>query len=133
MKHQDQDNDTDIHLLGTGTWLDWLPNLPRPVIALGENDIYSVFLNGKDFVLPIGDSDEPVVGFYTTRYVAARNFKEAKKAALDRVLLDWRNKGYLKLSGKEPSLTAEEVVISEKRFRYRSATGFAFYPDEDSD
>ena len=131
MNTQDHDNDGDFHLLGTGTWLDWLPNLPRPVIALWRKDIYSVLLNGQDFSLPIGGSEDPVIGFYTTRYIAAENIRDAEKAAVNRVMQEWKNRGYFELCGKEPTLSAEEVLILEERFRLRSGTGFAFYNSED--
>ena len=131
MNNQDLDNKKFAHLLGTGTWLDWLPNIPRPVIAFGRYDIYSVLLNGQDFSLPIGGLNDPAIGFYTTRYVAAENIRDAKKAAFVRVIREWENRGYRALCGKKPTLSTEEVLILKKRFRLRSGTGFTFYNSED--
>jgi hypothetical protein len=132
MNSHDHENE-DYYLLGTGTWLDWLPNLPKPLIAFGRKHLYSVLLNGQDFSLPIGGSKDPLIGFYTTRFVAAENLREAEKAAHGRVIREWKRKGYLKLCGKNPTLYTEEVIILNDHFRFRAATGFAFYDNEDSD
>lgn len=132
MNSQDYEKE-EYYLLGTGTWLDWFPRLPRPVLALGSKDLYSVMLNGQDFILPIRGSKVPVIGFYTTRFVAADNFREAEKAAHKSVMREWENGGYLNLCGKRPSLSTEEVNILNERFRLRSGAGFAFYDNDDSD
>ncbi len=134
MNYQDHDNETDrYYLLGTGTWVDWLPRLPHPVIAFGKKDLYSVLLNGHNFILPIGDSKDPAIGFYTTRFVTAENIREAEKVAHKLVIREWENGGYFKLCGIKPSLTTEEVIIMDERFRLRSGYGFAFYDNEDSE
>ena len=132
MNKQKHDEEPVGYLLGTGTWLDWLPKLPRPVIAFGKKDLYSVLLNGEGFTLPIDDSNDPAIGFYTTRYVAAENIRDAEKVARERVLKEWERRGFYELCDKEPVLSTEEVIILDGWFIFRSATGFAFYDDEES-
>lgn len=134
MNDRDHDDETvDYYLVGTGTWLDWLARIPRPVIAIGRKDLYSVMMKGQDFILPIEGSKDPVIGFYTTRFVAAKNIREAEKLAHQLVMQEWEKKGYDKLCGKRPSLSPEEVTILEERFRLRSGFGFSFYENDDSD
>jgi hypothetical protein len=133
MKNQDRDDEIVGHVLGTGTWRDWLPKLPRPIFALGKNDLYSVLLHGQDFILPIGGSEDPVIGFYTTRWVAAENYHKAEKKAFNSVIQEWNNKGYFNKCGRKPNLSTEKVVILNERFRLRSGAGFTFYSNEDSD
>ena len=91
MNDRDHDDETVAYLIGTRTWLDWLPRIPRPVIAMGRKDLYSVMMNGQDFILPIEGSKDPVIGFYTTRFVAAKNIREAEKLAHQLVMQEWEN------------------------------------------
>lgn len=131
MNHQDQDNDNEVfYSIGTGTFLDRLPRVPRPVLAFGKKDLYSVLVNGHDFILPLENSTNPLIGFYTTRFVAAENIRNAEEIAHKLVLMEWEKRGYFKISGSYPSLTSEEVTILNEKFRLRSGYGFAFYEDE---
>ena len=132
MSKHDCDKESVGYLLGTGTWLDWFPKLPRPMIAIGKKDLYSVLINGEGFTLPVDGTKDSAIGFYTTRFVAAENIREAEKVAYDRVLKEWEHKGFLELCGKKPVLSTEEVVILDEWFIFRSATGFAFYDNEES-
>lgn len=131
MNSQDQDKENEVfYSIGTGTILDRLPRIPRPVLAFGKKDLYSVLINGHDFILPLENSEHPVIGFYTTRTVAAENIRDAEKVAYNLVLMEWNMRGYLKICGGYPSLTSEEITILDEKFRLRSGYGFAFYEDE---
>ena len=133
MKNQDQDDEIVGHVLGTGTWRDWIPKFPRPIFVFGKNDIYSVLIHGQDFVLPIEGSEDPAIGFYTTRFVTAENYHKAENAAFQSVTKEWDNKGYYNKCGKKPNLSTEKVVILNERFRLRFGTGFTFYGNSDSE
>ena len=61
-KQGDHDDKIVGHVLGTGTWRDWLPKWPRPIFAFGNYELYSVLLHGQDFILPIGGSEDPAIG-----------------------------------------------------------------------
>jgi hypothetical protein len=117
-------------LIGTGTWRDWFRKIPRPVFALGKNDLYSVLLKGTGFTLPIEGADDPAISFYTTRFVAAGNMHAAKKAACRSVMNEWSLRGYLKISGREPTISIEEIDLLHERFRLRSGGGFTFYRND---
>ena len=119
--------------IGTGTWLDWIKKIPKPVFALGKYDLYSVFVEGINFTLPVGGADKPAIGFYTTRFVAAENVHAAKETARVSVLSEWNSKGYFKFSGKEPTLSITKVALLHYRFRLRAGTGFIFYSNDDDE
>ncbi len=101
--------------------------IPRPVFALGEQDLYVVIVHGSGFSLPTAGG-EPVDGFYTTRVVAARDVREAKQRALSAVETDWKRQGRGAVA-----LDVEEVRVLEERFRARSGSGDAFYRSSDED
>ena len=116
-------------VIGTGTWPDTvrrlLRRIPRPVFALGQNDLYSVVVHGGGFQLPIAGS-EPAIGFFTTRIVAARGVRHAEELALSRVERDWRRRG------RGPvALEVDQTCLLPERFRLRSGTGAAFYTQDD--
>jgi hypothetical protein len=121
------------YLLGTGTWRDWFPAIPRPVFALGAKDLYSVLIEGSGFSLSISGTDAPVIGFFTTRFVAATDGRQAEKTAFESVLHEWRCKGFLKLSGTIPKLHVEKIQLLSDRFLFRSGGGFTFFPDSNAE
>ena len=101
--------------------------IPRPVFALGEQDLYAVIVHGSGFSLPIA-GEEPVDGFYTTRIVAARDVRDAEQRALSAVEKDWKRQGRGAVT-----LEVNEVRILDERFRARSGSGGAFYRSSDED
>ena len=131
MENKAKEDEFIARLIGTGTWLDWIKKIPIPVFALGKNDIYSVFLEGTNFTLPIDGMEKPAIGFYTTRYVASENVHEAKKSAIKSALHLWNTRGFRKFSGNEPTISIEKVDLLYERFRLRSGTGFSFYCNDD--
>ena len=123
-------NEESYFLLGTGSWRDLLPRVPRPVLAIGSKTLYRVLMEGSDFVLTIDGGDRHLVGFFTTRFVAARCRREAEKQAMSSVLRDWLRQGLDTRAGGLPKLTIEESDALRSRFRIRSGGGFAFFGDE---
>ena len=118
-------------LLGTGTWRDRLPKLPRPVLAVGNRQLYSVVLHGSGFVLPIVGS-EAVIGFFATAVVAATTIREAEQLARDAILRQWTKRKFL--PGEVlPTLEVDEVRRLPQRFRLRSRHGFAFFSHDDEE
>ena len=133
MKKADRADEPVGYLLGTGTWRDWFPAIPRPVFAHGTKELYSVLIEGSDFSLSIGGANDPVIGFFTTRFVAAADIRQAEKTAFESVLNEWRRKGFLKLSGAIPKLHVEKIQVLPGRFLFRSGTGFTFFPDSNEE
>jgi hypothetical protein len=131
MDDSDSDSDGEIYLLGTGTWRDWLPTLPRPVFALGEKEIYRVMVHGDGFALPIGNG-KCARGFFTTRYVAAATAREAKRIATAYVEADWKRLGHDDTAGSA-TIVIEQIAVLGDRFLLRSGGGFSFYSETDED
>jgi hypothetical protein len=106
--------------------------IPRPILAFPPNDLYSVMVRGSGFTLPIDGEEKPIIGFITTRIVAARDVREAERLVLSTIERDWRRGGHHELGGPA-SLRVEEVDILTGRFRLRSGCGYIFYQNDDSD
>jgi hypothetical protein len=125
------DPKAEYYLLGKGTWLDFLPTVPRPVFAFGTKQLYRVMIHGSGINLPIG-SDSKASGFYTTRFVAASSKADAGQIAMSRVEVEWTNRGYRDLGGNV-TLETDQVDPLIDRFMLRSAMGFTFYTESDAD
>lgn len=123
--------DEEYFLLGTGTWRDLLPRIPRPVLALSPKVLYRVLLEGSGFVLPVVQSARPVVGFFTARFVAARARLEAEETAKSAVLRDWRRQGFDTRTSVLPDLRIDNSEALRTHFRLRSGEGFTFFGDSD--
>jgi hypothetical protein len=130
-------NDTDsdepvCHPLGTGGWSDLLPRIPRPVWAVGKQQLYRVLIEGSEFSLPLVGGGEPMVGFFTTRFVAAANVRDAEMKARSCVLREWKRRGYEASAGSSPLLQIDALEPIDSRFRLRSGAGFTFFnaPEE---
>jgi hypothetical protein len=115
------------YFLGTGTWRDLLPRIPRPVLAIGAQQLYRVLIHGSGFSLPLRDGGERIVGFFTTRFVAAANVRDAEIKARSSVLREWKRRGYEASAGSSPILELEELEVIHSRFRFRSGAGFTFF------
>ena len=99
--------------------------IPRPVFALGSNELYSVIVHGTGLTLPIAGA-APAVGFYTTRIVGARDTREAERLAVSAVERDWRRRGR-----DAAVLEVDQIKLLEERFRLRSGSGATFYSNDD--
>ena len=94
---------------------------------------FKVFISGRGISLPFENSADPAVGFFTTRWVTARDADAAASVAVDRVLSEWRSGGAYAIGGI-PDVAVESVtslgwwagLLSRK-----PGTGYAFYRYED--
>jgi hypothetical protein len=92
---------------------------------------FHVMVRGSNFILKLGEDAEPVVGFYTNRWVDAFDPREAEAKAFASVKSKLREKGYEKTL-ERLELTASE--IKEVKFwieRWSKTQGFVFYPKGD--
>jgi len=133
MNNTDENDESQYSLIGSGTWRDFLPSLPKPVIALGHKSIYYVFIHGTRFEVRFGGTNMPLIGFFTTRFVAASNVRQAEQCAFQSVISEWEKEGFLGLSGVEPTLSVEKLEQLSERFRLRSGGGFTFYRADSND
>ena len=115
------------HVLSTGTWRDLLPRIPRPVLAIGAQQLYRVLIHGSGFSLMLDGGGELIVGFFTTRFVAATNIRDAEIKARASVLTEWKRRGFEASAGSAPILELEDLEVVHSRFRLRSAAGFTFF------
>jgi hypothetical protein len=104
--------------------------IPRPVVAFPPNDLYSVMVRGSGFTLPIDGEEKPIIGFITTRIVAAGDVREAERLAISEIERDWRRSGHHELGGPA-SLRVEDINSLSGRFRLRSKFGYIFYQNDD--
>jgi hypothetical protein len=109
-----------------GVFRELLRLLPRPVLALGSNDLYCVMLHANGFSIAFGEG-APAIGCLTTRFVSAASVREAERKACIAAETDWRRSGFQKVSGVVPEFTVEELNVLSVRFRRRSGGGFGFY------
>ena len=124
----DTESDEPVgYFLGTGAWRDLLPRIPRPVLAIGAQQLHRVLIHGSGFSLPHRHSSEPIVGFFTTRFVAAANVRDAEIKSRASVLREWKRRGYEASAGASPILELEDLEVMHSRFRFRSGAGFSFF------
>jgi hypothetical protein len=93
----------------------------------GAQQLHRVLIHGSSFSLPLRDGGAPIVGFFTTRFVAATNVRDAEIKARSSVLREWKRRGYEASAGSSPILELEDVEIIHSRFRFRSGDGFTFF------
>ncbi len=92
---------------------------------------FSVFLRGENFFILVDDVPQRT-GFYTTRYVEAKDEAEAEQRAVDA----FRQEGHLRdvvlnNPSDPPMLFAEEIDEIESFDGIESLTpGLVFFPDE---
>jgi hypothetical protein len=100
---------------------------------------FSVMLHGKGVLVPALDgSDEPMIGFFTTRVVTARDVHVAQQAAAASVAKAWTHGRYASSNrGSPPVLVAERTIeVSWFSRLFKRSTGYAFYTsaeEEESD
>ena len=129
-------DDASISVIGVGgpigTLLRFLRWFTMPVIAVGRRSMYRVFVQGDGFELLIQDTDDKVVGFYTTRFVAATSRLEAESKAKNAIVREWQGLSLMShFTGTEtPSLAVVESHSIEGWVRKGSGHGFSFYGPE---
>jgi hypothetical protein len=124
MESIDKDEKVAFHI--SGSWRKWLP---RPVWALGSEDLYLVHFEGGGFSLSL-DEEKPAIGFFASAIVSATSVRQAESRARQVILNQWRRRGYERSAGV-PTLEIEEVEILFDRFRLRSRFGFVMFRDDD--
>jgi hypothetical protein len=100
------------------------------VFAFGAKSIYRVLLQGSEFTLLV-EGTGPIIGFFTSRFIAARNSEEASEKAKTSVLQEWRRQGFDASTGTMPQVRVEYAEATDMQFRLRSGGGFTFYGSED--
>lgn len=97
---------------------------------------FSVMLHGKGVeVPPIDGGAVPMIGFFTTRAVTARDADDACRSASEKVLAEW-TKGRFAASnrGSMPTLSVERVVEVSLFSRWlRHSTSYIFYANDSDD
>lgn len=92
---------------------------------------FRVFVRGENFLINLDDVEQKL-GFYTTRYVEARNKEAAEHVVMDMLRDDPKlTNGVLNDKSDPPMMYAEEVEeIDSFAALPLPGAGFAFYPDE---
>jgi hypothetical protein len=94
---------------------------------------FKVRLSGRGISMPSEGSADPVIGFFTTRWVTARDAAEATSAAIEVVLSEWRPGGEYAIGGV-PDIEVEAVTALGWWGRLASRSpggGYSFYCFED--
>ncbi|HJP95836.1 MAG TPA: hypothetical protein VJ843_00535 [Candidatus Saccharimonadales bacterium] len=90
---------------------------------------YRVLINGENFLLNI-DGRVQRMGFYTTRFVEAKDAEQAEAIAVELIKRDTKlSETVLNKRGDSPMLHAEEVEEVEES---GAQLGYAFYSEEES-
>lgn len=92
---------------------------------------FQVLLSGSGISLPFEGATEPVIGFFTTRFVRAIDLSHAGELAKEVVLAEWSTEGIYSASnqGAIPSLTVENAIAigTLTGILKRNAGGYTFY------
>ena len=92
-----------------------------------DNRKYRVLINGENFLFEV-DGKLQKTGFYTTRFVEARNPEEAEEIAIALIKEDPKLSGIVLNEGSDPAmLYAEEI---EEVRKLEQQLGYAFYSEE---
>jgi hypothetical protein len=96
---------------------------------------FRVILSGSGISYPFVDAPDPVIGFFTTRDVRARNLEHAHSVAKELVLSEWRPGGTYATdnAGAVPSLAVENSfsIGLLKGIFGRKPAGYSFYTHDD--
>jgi len=89
---------------------------------------YEVLIEGRNFVIEI-DGKEQRAGFYTTRWVEAKDPKEAELKAVAIIKRDPKLKGMAKNSLKNPPMLYLDEIHEVKTFKgiKLPGAGYTFY------
>jgi len=91
--------------------------------------LYRVLVQGEGFELPIEGSNDRLIGFFTTRFVAACSRLEAESLAQLHVVREWQGLSLMSYftGTDEPCLSVIESEAIEGWFRPNKGQGFSFY------
>ena len=90
----------------------------------------NVLFSGTGVLVPHEDSDDPIIGFYTTRRVWATSAASAEAEAKQLVLEEWTSGHYAQSNkGAVPVLKVESIrhVGLLRGFFSRRPAGYTFY------
>jgi hypothetical protein len=95
---------------------------------------YKVFVRGQNFLLNL-DGKAEKVGFYTTRFVEAKDDQEAEENAISTVRNEpTLREGVLNEKSDAPMLFVEEIAeLDSFDGLTLPGTGFSFYTSEESE
>jgi hypothetical protein len=127
MKNEGDEQEPVGYILSSGPLFDFLQKLAVPALAVQGQTLYRVVIHGHGIEFAVEES-EPIIGFYNTRFVAARTLRDAEAIALRRTRDRWET-FHSEASG-ELQLEIEEIEPAGGRFRWRSRLGFGFYNSE---
>ncbi len=90
---------------------------------------YRILIQGKDFHIEV-ENGNPIIGFYTTRFVEAENPDEAELKAVDLIKNDNKLKNSMKKElNPKPMLFAKEIEELESFDEVDPpGEGYTFYP-----
>jgi len=95
---------------------------------------YKVFVHGQNFVLNLNGKAEKV-GFYTTRFVEAKDDRAAEENAISTLRNDpTLREGVLNEKSDAPMMFVEEIAeVDSFDGLTLSGTGFSFYTGEEAE
>lgn len=128
MSELDDDIDAGYYEVGFGL-RDYLPKLPRPVIAWPGTGLWRALLHAHGFVIAGAQPGHEIRGFFTTYFVRARDQREAAAEAIRIARKRWEASISASLATGALVLDVEEVEPAGGRFRWRSSLGYTFYSD----
>lgn len=101
-------------------------------MAIGKLSMYRVMVEGGGFELPLQNTKEKCVGFYTTRFVTASSRLEAESKAKAHIVREWQGLSLMShfTGTEEPLLTVVESSSVEGCVRRSAGLGFSFYEAE---
>ncbi len=91
---------------------------------------FKVMLRGQNFLI-MSDGQLQRLGFYTTRFVEAKDPKEAEMRAVQLVREDEKLKGCVKNERPNPPMLFLEEIEQVSRFPRNRGKGYTFYPDDE--
>ena len=93
---------------------------------------FQVSIEGNNLILNFGEG--PIkVGFYTTRFVEAKNAKEAEIQSIDLIKNDPELKGNILNEKSNTPMLYIENIVEVKSFGDNAVpgNGYTFYPDDE--
>ncbi|MEM7431645.1 MAG: hypothetical protein AAF351_06860 [Pseudomonadota bacterium] len=95
---------------------------------------FRVLLEGRGLAIPSGD--EPIVGFFTTRWVRAQTSDEAKRLTPSLVLYEWEEGEYARHNEGGRLTVSVDTVRSVGWLNFvwnQPGRGYTFYPADAGD
>ena len=94
--------------------------------------VFALLLRGENFLIRMDGVPERL-GFYTTRYVRARNEEEAETRAVQMVRQAKSLRGNIRTASLTPMIYLEEIERRPWWHRFKTQPGFAFWDMDKED